>query len=94
MERVSVLKSMDTAAINNMSEKGDKLMSQARPSDFIVVRNARRAVKAELEKKKILGQPIAKLDPKTGAVFLEHADGSRTDIGFISKKGNKFGKVK
>ena len=44
------------------------------PSDGVVVQNARRAVAAELRKKKILKQPIAKFDPKTGKVYLLHRD--------------------
>ena len=41
-------------------------MPNSIPDDRIVVQNARRAVAAELRKKKILEQPIAKYDPKTG----------------------------
>lgn len=51
------------------------------PSDGIVVKNARLAVAAELKKKKILKQPIAKYDPKTGKVYLVHSDGSCEEVG-------------
>ena len=57
------------------------------PSDNVVVRNARMAVEAELKKKRILKQPIAKFDPKTGKVYLEHADGSITVVGDAMKRG-------
>ena len=39
------------------------------PDDSIVVQYARQAVAADLKKKKILKQPIAKFDPKTGNVI-------------------------
>ena len=44
------------------------------PSDGVIVRNARFAVKTELEKKRVLNQPIARFDPKSGKVYMEHAD--------------------
>ena len=47
------------------------------PSDGIVVRNARLAVKNELKKKRLLNQPIARFDPKSGKVYMEHADGTK-----------------
>lgn len=57
------------------------------PEDGIVVRNARLAVKAELQKKRILNQPIARFDPKTGKVYLEYGDGSITIVGEVLNKG-------
>ena len=39
-------------------------MTEPVPSDGIVVRNARLAVKNELKKKRLLNQPIARFDPK------------------------------
>ena len=53
-------------------------MSAPVPHDGIVVRNARLAVKNELEKKRLLNQPIARFDPKSGKVYMEHADGTKT----------------
>lgn len=52
-------------------------MSVPIPPDGIVIRNARLAVKRELEKKRILNQPIARFDPKSGKVYMEYADGSK-----------------
>ena len=46
------------------------------PSDNILVENARFAVKQDLEKRKQLGQPISKVDPKTGRIYIEYGDGS------------------
>ena len=46
-------------------------MSAPVPHDGIVVRNARLAVKNELEKKRLLNQPIARFDPKSGKVYME-----------------------
>ena len=57
------------------------------PSDGVLVRNARLAVKAELEKKRVLNQPIAKFDPKTGKVYLENADGTATEMGSAMRRG-------
>lgn len=51
------------------------------PSDGVVVKNAKLAVAAELRKKKILKQPIAKYDPKTGKVYLLHSDGTCEKVG-------------
>ena len=60
-------------------------MADKIPSDGIVVQNARRAVAAELRKKKILKLPIAKFDPKTGKVYLLHSDGTREEVGEARK---------
>ena len=61
------------------------------PSDGVIVRNARLAVKTELEKKRVLNQPIARFDPKSGKVYMEHADGSKTLVGEAMRKGG-YGK--
>lgn len=56
-------------------------MADRIPSDGVIVQNARLAVAAELKKKRILKQPIAKFDPKTGKVYLLHSDGTREEVG-------------
>lgn len=56
-------------------------MENSIPSDGVVVKHARLAVAAELRKKKLLKQPIAKFDPKTGKVFLLHGDGTCEEVG-------------
>lgn len=58
------------------------------PEDGIIVRNARLAVKAELQKKRILNQPIARFDPKTGKVYMEYSDGSITVVGNTRSREN------
>ncbi len=63
------------------------MMANQVPSDDIVVRNARKAVSAELQKKRILGQPIAKFDAKTGTVYMENADGSTAYVAQAMKNG-------
>lgn len=50
------------------------------PSDGVLVKKARLAVATELRKKKILKQPIAKYDPKSGKIFLMHGDGTREEF--------------
>lgn len=57
------------------------------PSDNVIVRNARLAVAAELKKKRALNQPIARFDAKTGEVYMENADGSRTVISHAMRRG-------
>jgi hypothetical protein len=57
------------------------------PSDDVVVRNARLAVEAELKKKRVLQQPVAKFDPKTRKIYMENADGSITVIGEAMTRG-------
>lgn len=57
------------------------------PSDGVLVRNARLAVKVDLEKKRVLNQPIARFDPKTGKVYLENADGTTTVMGSAMRRG-------
>ena len=49
------------------------------------------AVKNELEKKRLLNQPIARFDPKSGKVYMEHADGTKTLVGEAVRKGG-YGK--
>ena len=61
-------------------------MADRIPSDGVIVQNARLAVAAELKKKRILKQPIAKFDPKTGKVYLLHSDGTREEIGKVGRK--------
>ena len=43
------------------------------PSDGIIVCNVRLAIKTELEKKRTLNLPIARFDPKSGKVYMDHA---------------------
>lgn len=62
-------------------------MAEQIPNDSVLVRNAQLAVKAALEKKKILQQPVARFDPKTKQVYLEHSDGSITAMGEAMKQG-------
>lgn len=62
-------------------------MATNTPSDAVVVRNARLAVEAELKKKRILKQPIAKFDSKTREIYMEHSDGSITVVGKAMKQG-------
>lgn len=62
-------------------------MAENIPSDGWVIRNARLAVKFELEKKRILNQPIARFDPRSGEVYMENADGTRTVTGHVTYKG-------
>jgi signal recognition particle GTPase len=45
-------------------EKEEATMENRIPSDTILVREARRAVSAELKKKRALNKPIAEFDPK------------------------------
>ena len=61
-------------------------MADRIPSDGVIVHNARLAVAAELKKKKILKQPIAKFKPKTGKVYLLHGDGTREELGEVRRK--------
>lgn len=63
------------------------MMASDIPSDGVVVRNARLAVAAELKKKRVLNQPIARFDPKTGKIYMEHTDGSITDVGKAMRRG-------
>ncbi|MEY8403888.1 hypothetical protein AALA54_11200 [Oscillospiraceae bacterium 44-34] len=62
-------------------------MADQIPDDSILVKNARLAVKLELQKKRALGQPIAKFDPKTKEIYMEHPDGSITPMGSVEEQG-------
>ena len=55
--------------------------------DIVVVRNARLAVSRELQKKRVLNQPIARFYVKTKRVYLQHSDGSISDIAPVMSKG-------
>ena len=66
-------------------------MSVPIPPDGIVIRNARLAVKRELEKKRILNQPIARFEPKSGKIYMEYADGTKALVGEVVRKGG-YGK--
>jgi len=44
------------------------------------------AVERELDKKKVLNQPIAVYDKKTGKIFAEYGDGRKVEIGQGSNK--------
>ena len=57
------------------------------PSDKVIVRNARLAVAAELKKKRILNQPIAKFDAKTRKITVEYSDGRVKDFGACDETG-------
>lgn len=45
------------------------------------------AVTQELQRRKILNQPIAVYDPETQEVYLEYADGSRELVGHRLREG-------
>ena len=62
-------------------------MATVFPPDDIVVRNARLAVSNELRKKRVLNQPIARFDPKTGEVYIENSDGSKVEVGKAMGRG-------
>ena len=61
-------------------------MANSIPSDGILVRNARLAVKAELEKKRALGLPVTRFDPKTKALYTVGQDGVVTVIGKATER--------
>lgn len=54
------------------------------PDDSILVRKARLAVKLELQKKRALGLPIARFDPKTKEIYMENPDGSITSMDILT----------
>ena len=62
-------------------------MADRIPSDSIVAQNAKLAVKIELQKTRAMRQPIARFNVKTGEVYMEHGDGSRTIVGQAMKRG-------
>lgn len=57
------------------------------PSDGVLVENARRAVSAELQRKRVLNKPIARFDPKDGKVYLVHGDGRKEVVGKAMQRG-------
>jgi hypothetical protein len=69
-------------------------MKKEMESDRIVVKCARVAVAHELEKKKLLGQPIATYDPKTRNVIMVAADGTQTILGKALERGRYSERVK
>lgn len=56
-------------------------------TDEQVVKRANAAVKLELEKKRIKNQPIAVFDRATRQVYMQHNDGTRTEIRDIGQRG-------
>lgn len=75
-----------------MSRQGDKTikmndMLESVPCDGIVIRNAQLAVKAALEKKRILNQPIARFDLKSRSVYMEYPNGTKVLFGEALRKG-------
>lgn len=59
------------------------------PDDGVTVQRARLAVAMALKKKRILGQPIARFDPRTRIVYLEYGDGTCVEFGRASP--NRYG---
>lgn len=62
-------------------------MADLIPDDSVLVKNARLAVKLELQKKRALGQPIARFNPKTKEIYMENPDGSITLMGSAAEQG-------
>lgn len=62
-------------------------MADTIPDDSILVKNARLAVKLELLKKRALGQPIARFNPKTKEIYIENPDGSIIPMGSAAEQG-------
>ena len=62
-------------------------MADQIPDDSILVKNARLAVKLELQKKRAWGQPIVRFDPKTREIYMENPDGSITPMGSAAEQG-------
>lgn len=56
-------------------------MAERIPSDGVLVKNARLAVKAELQKKRALNLPITRFDPKTKEFYRLNEDGTTTIVG-------------
>lgn len=56
-------------------------------SDEQVVKRAKAAVKIELEKKKAMDVPIAVYDRKTGIIYEENSDGTRSEVGKRLREG-------
>ena len=76
-----------TVVSNQEDVKEGARMPTNIPSDSVIVRNARLAVSRELAKKKALGQPIARFDPKTREIYMENADGTITPMGTTLRRG-------
>ncbi len=55
-------------------------MADIIPDDSILVKKARLAVKLELQKKRALGLPITRYNPKTGMFYRTNEDGSTTIV--------------
>ena len=62
-------------------------MSAVKINDSVIIRNARLAVKIELEKKRMCKQPISKFDLKTKEVYLEYPDSSKVVVGKAMQQG-------
>lgn len=61
--------------------------TQLSQSDAILVTAARKAVSAELRKKRALNNPIAKYDPKDKNVYLVYNNGERVLVGEAMRNG-------
>ena len=56
-------------------------------SDTFLITETRRAVSAELCKKRVLNKPIAEFNPKDKKVYLVYSDGERRIVGEAMQKG-------
>ncbi|MEY8232680.1 hypothetical protein AALA82_13815 [Oscillospiraceae bacterium 50-16] len=59
-------------------------MADIIPDDSTLVKKARLAVKLELQKKRALGLPITRFNPKTRELYRENPDGSITSMGILT----------
>ena len=55
------------------------------PDDSILIKNARRAVREELKRKRDLNLPITKFDPKTNEFYRVNEDGTTTIVDKITE---------
>ena len=55
-------------------------MTDSADKESMIVRNARLAVEAELRKKHVLNQPVAKFDVETKTIYLQHSDGTVSHV--------------
>jgi len=62
-------------------------MAQKEIQDGVEVRNAQHAVAAAIKSKELLNQPIARFDPRTKEVYMEHSDGSIVVVGKAMQRG-------